>query len=70
MHAAIYPRGFSHVPPPAARDDYLNDPATLKLALSLSCNIPFAVGHGPEKSPPGCEQPAAVMLHEPHMHLS
>src|SRR5437667_12001636 len=32
MHAAIYPRGFSHVPPPAAHEDYLNDPATLKLA--------------------------------------
>src|SRR5215472_1624865 len=37
---------------------------------STFCNIPFAVGHGPENSPPGCEQPAAVMLHEPHMHLS
>ena len=42
----------------------------LAMCCSASCNIPFAVGHGPEKSPPGCEQPAAVMLHEPHMHLS
>src|SRR6266704_2001942 len=29
----------------------------------------IAVPHGPENAPPGCEQPAAVMSHEPHMHL-
>src|SRR5205823_542636 len=42
----------------------------LAICWSTSCNTPFAVGHGPENSPPGCEQPAAVMLHEPHMHLT
>src|SRR5215472_15980560 len=37
---------------------------------SISCNIPFAVGHGPENSPPGCEQLAAVILHDMHMQLT
>src|SRR5207247_11162249 len=44
--------------------------SSLAMCCSASCNIPFAVAHSPEKAPPGCEQHAAVMLHEPQRHSS
>src|SRR5439155_331544 len=39
------------------------------MCWAASPSIILAVPHGPENSPPGCEQIAAAMSHGPHIHL-